>query len=142
MKSSILIISIGLIAIGGCDNTVVDQPTVTTPSASPSYNMPNSATTRPDNTGINTRDRAPDAPTAGMQGQSRSDVEITADIRRRIMDGKMSINAQNSKVIYDDGKVTLRGPVNDQKEKDTIGRIAADVVGEANVDNQLEVTPK
>jgi osmotically-inducible protein OsmY len=96
-------------------------------NTSTTNDMTASATTQPDNTGINSRDRAPDA--------------VTASIRRRIMDGNMSISAQNVKIICQDGKVTLRGPVNSQEEKDTIGRMANDVAGTDNVDNQLEINP-
>jgi hypothetical protein len=96
----------------------------------------------PDNSGINVRDRAPDAKTAGAAGQTKSDVQLAADIRKGIMDTKMSMNAQNSKIVVQSGKVTLRGPVKTQEEKDAIGRIAIDVAGAANVDNQLEVESK
>jgi hypothetical protein len=96
----------------------------------------------PDNSGVNVRDRAPDAKTAGAAGQTKSDVQLGADIRKGIMDTKMSMNAKNSKIVVQSGKVTLRGPVKTQEEKDAIGRIAIDVAGAANVDNQLEVESK
>jgi hypothetical protein len=96
----------------------------------------------PDNSGVNVRDRAPDAKTAGAAGQTKSDVQLAADIRKGIMDTKMSMNAKNSKIVVQSGKVTLRGPVKTQEEKDAIGRIAIDVAGAANVDNQLEVESK
>jgi osmotically-inducible protein OsmY len=54
----------------------------------------------------------------------------------------MSTNAQNVKVVTQNGHVTLRGPVNTQDEKDTIGKMAADIAGQASVDNQLEVKPQ
>ena len=96
----------------------------------------------PDNSGVNVRDRAPDAKTAGAAGQAKSDVQLAADIRKGIMDTQMSMNAKNSKIVVQSGKVTLRGPVKTQEEKDAIGRIAIDVAGAANVDNQLEVESK
>ncbi|MBC7782579.1 MAG: BON domain-containing protein, partial [Burkholderiales bacterium] len=37
------------------------------------------------------------------------------------------------------GKVTLRGPVKTQSEKDQVAGIANEVAGATNVDNQLEV---
>lgn len=92
-----------------------------------------------DNTGINERDRAPGAPTAGMAGQSGSEVDLAAQIRRRITDTEMSVNAQNVKVVVEGNRVVLRGPVNSQQEKDAIGQIANSVAGAGNVDNQLEV---
>src|SRR5687768_2084298 len=92
-----------------------------------------------DNTAVNERDRASDAKTAGTQGQGKSDVELTAEIRSKVTDTKMSVNAQNSKIVTQNGKVTLRGPVKSQEEKDAIGRIATEVAGAGNVDNQLEI---
>ncbi len=96
----------------------------------------------PDNTGINARDRNPDAKTAGAQGQGKTDVQLTAEIRRRVTGTTMSINAQNSKIVTQSGKVTLRGPVRDQGEKDAIGRIAIEIAGLDNVDNQLDIPSK
>jgi osmotically-inducible protein OsmY len=98
-----------------------------------------SATTAPNNSGINTRDRAPDAVTAGSQGQNKSDVQITADIRKGVTNANLSVTAQNVKIITQSGKVTLRGPVKSQDEKDAIGRVANDAVGATNVDNQLQI---
>ena len=54
----------------------------------------------------------------------------------------MSVNARNVKIITADGKVTLRGPVNTQEEKDAIDGIAKNVAGKDNVDNQIEVADK
>jgi osmotically-inducible protein OsmY len=73
------------------------------------------------------------------QGGDESDRKITADIRKRVMDAKLSVDAQNAKIVTQGGRVTLRGPVSTQAEKDTIGRIAGEVAGVTNVDNQLEV---
>ncbi|MBC7854639.1 MAG: BON domain-containing protein, partial [Pirellulaceae bacterium] len=68
---------------------------------------------------------------------------ITADIRKQILAHEdMSINARNVKIITADGKVTLRGPVNSPSERDIIEKIARDVAGKDNVDNQLEVAAK
>jgi osmotically-inducible protein OsmY len=69
-------------------------------------------------------------------------VNITAKIREQIVAQEgLSINARNAKVITSGGKVTLRGPVDSEAERDTLDRIAKDIAGEANVDNQLEVAP-
>ena len=141
MKITLFLMICG-IGIAGC-NTKNEQSPTPTPSASdtPAIDVAASPATRPDNTAINSRDRAPDAITAGMQGQGKNDVDMTADIRRRIMEGKLSITAQNVKVICQSGKVTLRGPVNNQDEKDAIGHMAGDAAGPSNVDNQLEIKP-
>jgi osmotically-inducible protein OsmY len=44
-------------------------------------------------------------------------------------------------VVTLDGRVTLRGPVRDQAEKDLIGKLAMDVAGRPNVQNELEIAP-
>jgi osmotically-inducible protein OsmY len=93
-----------------------------------------------DNTGVNVRDRDHATKTPVDQNENRKDLQLTADIRKRIMDSKLSIDAQNVKVITQEGKVTLRGPVKTADEKEQIERIAKDVAGAAGeVDNQLEV---
>jgi len=127
------------VGLAGCDKSGNPQTTdAAPPSVSTNDTTPN-ATTQPDNTGVNARDRAANAVPAGLQGQGKSDVDITADIRKQIMAANMSVNAQNAKVVSQNGKVTLRGPVNTQGEKDSIGQIATNVVGADNVDNQLDV---
>lgn len=94
----------------------------------------------PDNTRVNQRDRATGAITADQQGNSRADVERTAAIRRAINDqNAISTSGRNAKVITLDGRVTLRGPVRDQAEKELIGKLAAQVAGAQNVRNELEV---
>jgi len=154
MKAALLVSLCG-ICIAGCSTASSDYSSNnSTPSSNsnPPYtatNTPqadnvyvaNTPTTNPDNTAINARDNSSGATTAGMQGQGRDDIRLTADIRRRVLDQKMSVNAQNVKIITINGKVTLRGPVNTQDEKDTVARIANDVAGPDNVINQLEVLP-
>lgn len=91
------------------------------------------------NTGVNVRDRDSTAKTPIDQNENKADIKVTADIRKRIVDTKMSVNAQNVKVITQDGKVTLRGPVKTQQEKQTIEEIAVNVAGADNVESHLEV---
>jgi hyperosmotically inducible periplasmic protein len=74
------------------------------------------------------------------QNENQKDVKITADIRKQLVDTKMSINAQNIKIITQDGKVTLRGPVTTGDEKLQIEAIARKVAGDTKVDSQLDVT--
>ena len=92
-----------------------------------------------DNTAVNERDRDATAKTPIDQNENQADIDITAKIRSRVVDTEMSINAQNVKIITQDGKVTLRGPVKTAAEKQQIETIANDVVGSAKVDSQLEV---
>ena len=103
-------------------------------------NSPKEVTTmKPDNTAVNERDRVESFKTPIDQGEDQTDINKTADIRKRIMDGKMSVNAQNVKIITRDGNVTLRGPVSSAEEKERIHEIAVDVAGKEHVDDQLEI---
>jgi hypothetical protein len=101
----------------------------------------NDATAQPDNTARNVRDRDSSTLTPLDQGNSQSDIDTTAQIRKEIIaaDG-MSMNAKNVKIITMNGHVTLRGPVNTADEKRQIGDIANRIAQSSNVDNQLEVT--
>ena len=45
------------------------------------------------------------------------------------------------KIITQDGKVTLRGPVRSADEKKQIEQIAGDIAGVGNIDSQLEIQP-
>lgn len=92
-----------------------------------------------DNTAINKRDRDGATKTPLDQNENKADIGITADIRKRVVDTKMSVNAHNVKISTQDGKVTLRGPVKTDEEKTQIEEIARSVAGEKNVDSQLEV---
>ena len=97
-------------------------------------------TTEADNTARNVRDRDDRTLTPLDQGNSKADVDTTAQIRKEIIAGKnMSVNARNVKIITDQGRVTLRGPVNSDEEKRLIGEIANRIARSENVDNQLEV---
>jgi hypothetical protein len=114
--------------------------TPSTPGTTPS-NRTDTTPPAPDNTGINERDANRDATKTPIdQGNNEADTKITAEIRQRIVDTPdMSVNARNVKVITLNGKVTLRGPVSTEAERDTIAKIATNVAGEGKVDNQLEL---
>lgn len=78
--------------------------------------------------------------TASDQSNDSGDVGITKKIRREIMATKgMSVSGQNVKVVTIGGKVTLRGKVNSESEKETIGQIANSVAKSRNVTNELQV---
>ena len=96
----------------------------------------------PDNTKKNQRDVEHNTVTPGDQGENKEDLAITKEIRRKVMKGKLSMNAKNVKIISVDGVVTLRGPVKSEAEKTTIAGYAQSVAGVKQVDNQLEVTAK
>jgi hyperosmotically inducible protein len=95
-----------------------------------------------DNTKTNERDRAANEPTADQQKENRSDRDITQQIRQSIMkDKSLSTYAHNVKIITQEGKVTLKGPVRSEAEKNNIATKAVMVAGDTNVDNQLDVAP-
>ena len=50
----------------------------------------------------------------------------------------MSVQAQNVKVIAQNGVVTLRGPVKTEQEKTTIEALAKSA-GATRIDNQIEI---
>jgi hyperosmotically inducible periplasmic protein len=160
--SCVLLVAIGLAGCGEIDANrapVVDRDGSVAPAAGNTARTPSTPAddasrrddktpppgTEPTNTGVNVRDtdrvtRNPKLPID--QNENQADIDITAKIRQRVLDTDgMSVNARNSKIITSDGKVTLRGPVESDMERDTIGRIAQEVAGAGNVENQLEVTP-
>ncbi len=97
----------------------------------------------PDNTEVNKRDRNSEALTADQQKMNPADQELTAKVRRSIMDDKeLSTYAQNVKIISRDGKVTLKGPVKSDAEVKTIVAKATTIAGNADkVVNQMSVAP-
>ena len=99
--------------------------------------------TAPDNTKVNERDRSKDEPTADQQKENRSDRDITQQIRQSIMkDKSLSTYAHNIKIITENGRVTLKGPVRSEEEKKTIEAKATEVAGENKVTSQLDIKPK
>jgi osmotically-inducible protein OsmY len=93
----------------------------------------------PDNTTTN-KDQS--APTADDQKMNASDRDIAQKIRKSIhQDNSLSTYAHNIKIISQDGKVTLRGPVRSEADKKNLQAKAVAVVGEGNVTNLLEITP-
>lgn len=96
----------------------------------------------PDNTKTNQRDRDKSSPTADQQKMNPADRETTKKIRAALHDDKsLSTYAHNIKIITQDGKVTLKGPVRTEEEKNSIAAKATAVAGDGNVTNQLEVAP-
>jgi hyperosmotically inducible periplasmic protein len=93
----------------------------------------------PDNTKIN-KDQS--SPTADQQKMNPADRTLTQKIRKSIHEDKsLSTYAHNIKIIAQDGKVTLRGPVRSEDEKNNLQAKAVAVAGDGNVVNQLEVAP-
>ena len=67
--------------------------------------------TAADNTEVNKRDRKTGAVTADQQKENQGDRELTANIRKALMDNKeLSTYAHNVKIVSRNGMVTLKGP--------------------------------
>jgi osmotically-inducible protein OsmY len=96
-----------------------------------------------DNTKVNSRDRKTGAVTAGQQKENQGDRELTANIRKALMDNKeLSTYAHNLKVVSRDGMVTVKGPVRSQEEKKTVESIATEIAGTGKVKSMISVQPK
>ncbi len=97
-------------------------------------------TPEPDNTKVNKRDRSKAEPTADQAKEHRSDRETMQTIRKAVTEDKsLSSYAHNVKIIAQNGKVTLKGPVRSEEEKRAIETKAVEVAGEGNVTNDLTV---
>jgi osmotically-inducible protein OsmY len=94
--------------------------------------------TAPDNTKANQNTN----PTADQQKMNPADRDLTKKIRMALHDDQsLSMYAHNIKIISQDGKVTLKGPVRSDDEKAAIEAKAVAVAGEGNVTNHLHVAP-
>jgi hyperosmotically inducible protein len=92
-----------------------------------------------DNTAKNVRDRDDQTETATDQSNDPADVKMTAAIRKMVVaDDSLSMMAKNVKIITVGGVVTLRGPVETDKEKAAIESHAKHA-GAKNITNELEV---
>jgi len=146
-----------LFGIAGCG----PKPVVTTPNSTPNAAAPRptdpapvaaapdpgqpapgtGAALNPTNTGVNTRDRDPDAKTPLDQANDEISTKITATIRKQITDtAGMSVNARNVKIITEANRITLRGPVASLDEKTKIEGFAKEAAPvNFQVINMLEV---
>jgi hyperosmotically inducible protein len=101
------------------------------------------ASPTPDNTKVNERDRNANEPTADQQKENRSDRNITQQVRQALVkDKSLSTYAHNVKVITQNGRVTLKGPVRSEEEKKAVEAKAEEVAGAGKVTDQLDVKPK
>jgi hyperosmotically inducible protein len=102
-----------------------------------------SAQTAPDNTKMNKEDKIAAAPNADKAKSNGSDTQLMAHIRREVVkDKSLSTYAHNVKIVSRQGKVTLRGPVHTDEEKQTIEQIAKKYAGDGNVTDEISVKAK
>lgn len=98
--------------------------------------------TEPDNTKVNKRDRNKAEPTADQAKETTTDRQLMQQIRKAVIaDKSLSTYAHNVKIIAQSGKVTLKGPVRSEEEKQAVEAKATEVAGAGNVTNQLTVKP-
>lgn len=91
---------------------------------------------QPDNSKQNTHHRR----TADNQTNAHADRLTAAKIRKAIIaDKSLSMYAHNVKVLVVDSKVTLKGPVHSDEEKEKIATDAATVVSADAITNNLTV---
>ncbi len=75
--------------------------------------------------------------------QTKSDLEITQDIRQAIIaDESLSMYAHNVKIISENGIVKLRGPVRSAQEEMIVLHIASHVDGKIKVIDQMSIASK
>jgi osmotically-inducible protein OsmY len=93
-----------------------------------------------DNTKVNRRDRAQSEPTADQAKNNLSDRERMQKIRKSLMEDKsLSSYPHNVKVISQNGRVTLKGPVRSEEERKSVEEKATEVAGPGYVTNQLTI---
>jgi osmotically-inducible protein OsmY len=123
MRTLLVIASLGIVA--GCNET------------SPS--KPSSAQTGEVDLPLADSHRATDPAAPLDQPKNPTDEDITASIRKKMLDTKMSPNLQNVRVSTQAGDVKLRGTVKTLEEKEAVEGIARTTFGAKSVDSEIEV---
>ena len=97
--------------------------------------------TAADNTKVNKRDGKTGAVTADQQKENEGDRELTANIRKALMDNKeLSTYAHNVKIVSRNGMVTLKGPVRSEDEKKAVEEKATQIAGAGKVKSMISVS--
>jgi osmotically-inducible protein OsmY len=94
----------------------------------------------PDNTSNNKQQTQPGSTTADKQKETPEDRDLAQKIRKSIVDdNSLSTYAHNVKVIVRDGNVVLKGPVQSEDEKKSVGAKAEEIAGAGKVKNLITV---
>jgi osmotically-inducible protein OsmY len=94
----------------------------------------------PDNTSVNKQDRNANAPTADHAKNNTSDQDMMKNIRHDVVSDKsLSTYGHNVKIIASHGKVTLKGPVHSEEERQAIKEHARRYAGDGNIDDHMTV---
>lgn len=126
MKTTLVLAAVALASVLGCD---YEDRTSRPVDRSPAPTGP--AVSSPADSGT------PSSGPSTMNEADRMLAQRVSDILRQ--EGPLSSAAQNITVHASNGKVTLRGSVSSQQEKNDIEAKAKQVAGVNQVDNQLEV---
>ncbi len=132
-KFALVFACVGLIA--GCtgNESVTEQGMDSNETAETAESTGSSETTA--------NERQAEGATADQQSNSENDVEVTRQIRQKIMeDESLSTNAHNVKIITENGSVTLKGLVDSQAEKSKVESHARAAAGATPIENQIEIT--
>jgi hyperosmotically inducible periplasmic protein len=93
-----------------------------------------------DNTKANAADRNTDAKTPLDQANDQDAIEVTAGIRRAVLeDSSLSTSAHNIKIVTNGNAVTLRGPVESADEKKRVESLAVKAAPGKQVRNELSI---
>jgi osmotically-inducible protein OsmY len=93
-----------------------------------------------DNTKANASDRNTDAKTPLDQSNDQDAIEVTAGIRRAVLeDSSLSTSAHNVKIVTNGNIVTLRGPVESADEKKRVESLAVKAATGKQVRNELSI---
>ena len=93
-----------------------------------------------DNTKANATDRNSSAKTPVDQSNDKESIDVTADIRRAVLDDKsLSMSAHNIKIVTDGDVVTLRGAVESADEKKRIEALAVKAAAGKQVRNEISI---
>jgi Putative phospholipid-binding domain. len=93
-----------------------------------------------DNTKANAADRNKDAKTPLDQSNDQDAIEVTAGIRRAVLeDSSLSTSAHNIKIVTNGNAVTLRGPVESADEKKRVESLAVKAAPGKQVRNELSI---
>jgi hyperosmotically inducible protein len=98
-----------------------------------------SSITAADNTARNQNDMNAEAATPMDQGNSDADIQTTKNIRAAIMATDLSLNTKNLKIITKDGKVILRGVVDNESEHQAVLKIAKNHADSSLISDQISV---
>ena len=93
-----------------------------------------------DNTKANAADRNPDAKTPLDQSNDQEAIDVTAGIRRAVLEDKsLSTSAHNVKIVTNGNVVTLRGPVESADEKKRVESLAVKSAPGKQVRNEISI---